>query len=74
MTIIKTEFLSQRGDFMAKKAKVKKRPNMAAGVRINPELRLCSKFDQSSIAKFRVADSAHMGMRVVDDCAEEHIM
>lgn len=43
-------------------------------IRIDPEQRLCSKFDSTGIAKFRVADRDEMGVRVVDDCAEEHIM
>lgn len=59
---------------MVKKVKVKRRRDVTDGVRLDPEMRLCSKFDQTSVAKFRVADSEHMGMRVVDDCAEEHIM
>lgn len=42
--------------------------------RLEPERRLCSKFDQTSIAEFRVAHPEDMGMRVLDDCAEEHIM
>ncbi len=42
--------------------------------RLNPERRLCPKFDQTGIAKFRVAKPKDMGMRVLDDCAEEHIM
>lgn len=43
-------------------------------LRINPEQRLCAKFDSASIAKFPVASQEEMGMRVVDDCAEEHMM
>ena len=43
-------------------------------LRLNPERRLCAKFDSRSIAKFRVASSKEMGFRVVDNCAEEHIM
>lgn len=42
--------------------------------RLDPEDRLCPKFDSTSIAMFPVADSKEMGMRVLDDCAEEHIM
>jgi len=41
---------------------------------INPEQRLCSKFDSTSIAKFPVATREKMGMVVEDNCAEEHIM
>lgn len=43
-------------------------------LRINPEARLCPKFDQTSIALFPVADRDEMGVRVLDNCAEEHIM
>ena len=43
-------------------------------LRISPELRLCPKFDADSIALFRVAAPHEMGIRVVDNCAEEHIM
>lgn len=43
-------------------------------LRINPEDRICPKFDSTSIALFPVATREEMGVRVVDDCAEEHIM
>ncbi len=43
-------------------------------LRIDPEKRLCPKFDSTSIAMFPVASREEMGVRVVDDCAEEHIM
>lgn len=43
-------------------------------VRIDPESRLCPKFDSTSIAKFSAPAREDMGMRVLDDCAEEHIM
>lgn len=42
-------------------------------LRLSPENRLCAKFDAHSLAKFRVGD-ADLGFRVVDNCAEEHIM
>lgn len=52
-----------------------KHPNSESGdLRLNPELRLCPKFDCTSVAKFRVAAPDKMGVRVVDNCAEEHIM
>ena len=41
---------------------------------INPELRLCPKFDSTSVAKFPVATPKEMGVIVEDSCAEEHIM
>lgn len=43
-------------------------------LRIDPETRLCPKFDSASIALFPVASREEMGVRVVDDCAEEHMM
>ena len=46
----------------------------AEDLRLNPENVICPKFDQCSIAKFPVADREEMGVRVVDNCAEEHIM
>lgn len=43
-------------------------------LRLNPEKRLCPQFDSASIAEFRVAPYGAMGVRVVDNCCEEHIM
>ena len=43
-------------------------------IRIDPAQRICPKFDHTSIAMFSVADREEMGVRVLDDCAEEHIM
>ncbi len=48
--------------------------NKKLDIRINPETRLCPKFDMNSIAKYEVAKPDKMGVRVVDNCAEEHIM
>ena len=45
-----------------------------AELRVDPEKRVVSKFDEKSIAKFPVADTRTMGFPVKDDCAEEHIM
>lgn len=52
----------------------KKSETKTEDLRVNPEKRLCSKFDETSIAKFPVAKQEEMGVRVVDNCAEEHIM
>ena len=41
-------------------------------LRLDPEQRLCEKYDSTSIAKFDVAEPESMGFRVLDDCAEEH--
>lgn len=43
-------------------------------LRLNPQKRICPKFDEVSIALFPVADDREMGVRVLDNCAEEHIM
>ena len=43
-------------------------------LRLSPQMRLCSKFDPDSIAEFPVARPEEMGMRVLDNCAEEHTM
>lgn len=59
---------------MSKKHGKKKILKAGDDLRLDPEKRLVSKFDPDSIAQFRVADPEHMGMRVLDNCAEEHIM
>ncbi|MBR4972194.1 MAG: hypothetical protein IKY59_04400 [Oscillospiraceae bacterium] len=51
-----------------------KRKKIAEDLRIDPRERICPKFDHTSIAMFPVADVGEMGMRVSDNCAEEHIM
>lgn len=43
-------------------------------LRLNPQARICPKFDDKSIALFRTADPDEMGVDVIDNCAEEHIM
>jgi len=42
--------------------------------RVNPEETICPIYDQTGIRMFSVAAPEEMGMRVVDDCAEDHIM
>lgn len=53
---------------------MKNKKSIPDDLRINPEDVICNKFDQTSIAEFPVAKSGEMGMRVLDNCAEEHIM
>lgn len=43
-------------------------------LRLNPEERICPAFDSCSIKKFPAPDREEMGVCVVDNCAEEHIM
>ena len=52
----------------------KKTKELDENLRLNPEKRLCAKFDELCIAKFPVARPGEMGMRVLDNCAEELIM
>lgn len=42
-------------------------------VRLDPEVRLCPEFDATSIKLFRAPERVEMGVRVLDNCAEEHI-
>ena len=56
---------------MAKKKAKRPKPD---NPRLDPETRLAPKFDSASVAKFPVAEPGKMGFRVLDDCAEEHIM
>lgn len=57
------------------KLKIPERPrtDMLENLRLSPEKRLCAKFDDVSIAKFKTASREDMGMRVLDNCAEENI-
>jgi len=43
-------------------------------LRIDPEKRLCPQYDDTSIALFPVAQRGEMGVCVVDNCTEDHIM
>ena len=51
----------------------KKRRDMDA-LRVDREQYLCAEYDSTGIRKTEAADPKRAGMRVVDDCAEEHIM
>lgn len=61
---------------MGKKKKKTKQPSEAPedNLRLSPEKRLCAKVDSVSIDKYPVATREEMGVRVRDNCAEEHIM
>ena len=57
-----------------KMLKKRKREPSSEDLRLNPELRLCERFDATSVSKFPDASPGFMGVRVIDNCAEEHIM
>lgn len=63
---------------MAKKGKKMQKPEEekpgGEDLFLSPEKRVSNKFDSVSIAEFPVAGRNTMGMRVRDNCAEEHIM
>ena len=50
------------------------RKDKTPALRLEPEKRLCPAFDPTSIAKFPVAEPGEMGMRVLDNFCEEHIL
>ena len=41
---------------------------------LDPEQRMCPLFDAVSIGKFQMARYKEMGVRVLDNCCEEHTM
>lgn len=41
---------------------------------LDPSKQLCPIYDATSILEFPVAPYGEMGVRVVDNCCEEHIM
>lgn len=43
-------------------------------LRLDPEARLCPEFDAVSVKKYDAPDLKKMGVAVVDNCAQEHIM
>lgn len=54
----------------------KRRPTCPEGCnfRLEPQHRLCPRFDEESIAMYPIARPGEMGFRVVDNFAEEHMM
>lgn len=58
---------------METRKREKPRHILGEDLRLNPQLRLCARFDDVSIAEFPVATPGEMGFRVVDNCAEENI-
>lgn len=43
-------------------------------LRLDPQARLCPAFDATSVKLFAAPDREEMGVRVLDNCAEEHMM
>ena len=60
------------GDFMSRPED--RSAQDAPVLRLEPERRLCPAFDPVSIALFPVATREEMGVRVLDNFCEEHIM
>lgn len=58
---------------MSKKPKRGGKAPLTDNLRLDPEQRLCPKFDSASIAKYPIASRDEMGMRVRDNCAEENM-
>lgn len=55
---------------MSKKRKIT--PTM--DLRLDPEQRMCPAFDAVSVKLFAAPDKDEMGVAVMDNCAEEHMM
>lgn len=59
---------------MSEKQRMNDSVKNTPALRIEPEKRLCPAFDPVSIALFPVANQEEMGVRVLDNFCEEHIM
>ncbi|MCI8649436.1 MAG: hypothetical protein HFG20_04900 [Anaerotruncus sp.] len=62
---------------MSKQKKNQKQPNVSSigeSIRLNPERRLCPSYDNAGISLQLEPSRLKMGVRVVDDFCEEHIM
>lgn len=57
-----------------KKKQLSRNQILALDPQLNPEQRLCPNYDSTSITLQTVAEPDNMGMRVLDNCAEEHAM
>ena len=51
-----------------------KKQKEPSNIRLNPEEEICPAFDSCSIKKFAAPDREEMGVHVLDNCAEEHMM
>lgn len=52
----------------------KERKVPTVDLRLDPRARMCPLFDEVSIKMFAAPAPGEMGMRVLDNCAEEHQM
>ena len=52
---------------------MKKKKPAEENLRIDKEKQVCPVYDSTGVRKYPVAKPDEMGVRVVDDCAEEHI-
>ena len=52
----------------------KRKQDQTIDLRLDPEARICPAFDSVSVKKFAAPNFGEMGVRVLDNCAEEHIM
>lgn len=57
-----------------KQTDVEKGGETGANLRLDPERRVVPQFDSTSVKKFRAPEQNEMGVRVLDNCAEEHQM
>lgn len=51
----------------------KRRADTGGDLRLSPEKRLCPRFDAVSVKTFPAPRRDEMGVRVLDNCAEENI-
>ena len=52
----------------------KRKKRRGDDISVDPEDRVCALHDSTGIRKTEVTDPKRAGMRVVDNCPEEHIM
>ncbi|MEG1593169.1 MAG: hypothetical protein RR350_02080 [Oscillibacter sp.] len=52
----------------------RKKPSKTPSLRVEPEKRLCPQFDAVCINEFSVAKPGEMGLRILDNCCDDHIM
>lgn len=68
------DFYRKIGNPVIRGESMKKKPTETEDLRLDPEKRICPAFDATSVKLFAAPDRKEMGVYVVDNCAEEHIM